>query len=118
MLTYAAFHQHFGSDFTSASFAFDSSRGRGTTLTLAALSYAMTQTWKNMILGDITTKVLVKCCILMLMGIYCVTLASTYSASALIYPFFLSNMKYAVLKLIYTNTIKTFMLLLVFLNKT
>ncbi len=41
---YTAFHQLFGSDVTSASFAFNWSRGRGAMLTHAARRYAVAQT--------------------------------------------------------------------------
>ncbi len=41
---YTAFHQHFGSDITSASFSFNWSRGCGATQTRAARRYATAQT--------------------------------------------------------------------------
>ncbi len=50
----------FGSDETSASFAFNWSRGRGATLTRAARRYAScVYTEQALILSDVTTKVLV-----------------------------------------------------------
>ncbi len=41
---YTAFHQHFGSDFTSAFFAYNWLRGREATQTPAARRYAAAQT--------------------------------------------------------------------------
>ncbi len=45
IIAYTAFHQHFGSDVTSASFAFNRSRGRGAMITCIAWRYATVQTW-------------------------------------------------------------------------
>ena len=62
-IIYVAFHQHFGSDVTSASFVFNWSCGSGATITHAARIYTAVQTWNKVILY-VTTKVVVKGCIL------------------------------------------------------
>ena len=57
---YAQSQYQFGSEVTSASFAFNWSRGRGTTLTRAARRYAFcVYTEQALILSDVTTKLLV-----------------------------------------------------------
>ncbi len=57
-----AFHQHFGSDVTSASFELYWSRGCGAILTHAVRRYALDANMEQvLILFDISTKVLVKC---------------------------------------------------------
>ncbi len=57
---YAQSQYQFGSDVTSASFAFNCSRGRGATLTRAARRYAFcVYTEQALILSDVTTKLLV-----------------------------------------------------------
>ncbi len=63
--TYTAFHQHFGSDITSVFLVFFLGfRRHGAALTSAARRYACnTNTEQALFLCDVTTKVLLKCCI-------------------------------------------------------